>query len=174
MDPLTIATAVVTFVEVAAYVGKSIRLLRSIAQSGAEFCALVTELDFLHAFIEQLAQTVSDLSQSGTRASASSLQRLEYLRLELSRTAEQLGDLAGDLVAASKPNKNGEKKVPVIQWQRHKSKVSTLRAQCRHSRDDVCAFLKVLEPSVHAYGSPFSSFYSCSFFLALLGMALEN
>lgn len=172
MDPLSIATAVVTFVEVAASVGRGIRLLRSVARSNAEFCDLVAELDILHAFMEQLAQTVSDLSQSGTGASAPSLQRLEYLHLELSRTAEQLDDLAGDLAAASKPNKKGEKRVPIIQWQRHKSKVSTLRAQCRHSRDDVCAFLRVLEPSLNAYGSPFSTFGSCSCFLGLPAVAL--
>ncbi|KAL8339009.1 hypothetical protein RB598_007363 [Gaeumannomyces tritici] len=150
MDPLSIATAVVTFVEVAGSVGKGIRLLRSVARSDVEFCDLVNELEMLHSFMEQVVQTASDLSKSGTGAPATSLQRLEQLLFELSRTAEQLDVLAEDLMAASRPNKKGTKKVPVIQWQRHKGRALALRAQCRRSREDICAFLGILEPSLNA------------------------
>ncbi|KAL8372969.1 hypothetical protein RB599_000267 [Gaeumannomyces hyphopodioides] len=150
MDPLSIATAVVTFVEVAGSVGKGIKLLRSVARSDVEFCDLLNELEILHSFMEQVVQTVSDLSRSGTGASATSLQRLERLHLELSRTADELDVLAGDLDTASRPNKKGVKKVPVIQWQRHKSRALALRAQCRRSREDIRAFLDVLGPSLNA------------------------
>ncbi|KAL8339732.1 hypothetical protein RB601_006035 [Gaeumannomyces tritici] len=150
MEPLSIATAVVTFVEVAGSVGKGIRLLRSVARSDVEFCDLVNELEMLHSFMEQVVQTASDLSKSETGAPATSLQRLEQLLFELSRTAEQLDVLAEDLMAASRPNKKGAKKVPVIQWQRHKGRALALRAQCRRSREDICAFLGILEPSLNA------------------------
>lgn len=154
MEPLSIATAVAGFADAATLVGKGILLLRTISNADADFCSLLSELESLHVFVQQVSWVVGDLSQPSARGPEPCVKHIESVLGRLLQTVRELEALAKDLVSGREGqlNKKGETKISKVKWLKHKHAATALRQRCRRSREDMNSLLSPVGLLLQRYG----------------------
>ncbi|EJT69460.1 hypothetical protein GGTG_13079 [Gaeumannomyces tritici R3-111a-1] len=143
MEPLSIATAVAGFADAAMLVGKGIRLLRTISNVDSDFRSLLSELDALQIFVDQVSRVIEEISQPSMKASEPSLEHLEAVLYRLVQTTKELESLAKDLVSGAEGHlgREGGTKISKVKWLKHRSATTALRQRCRSSREDMNSLL---------------------------------